>query len=504
MGAIEIAGSGDSHRALADLSGIRAAYGLEPRVSPLHLSSGLAQFGSLFSAQGIVALLRASLSIQHGEALPTPGLADLHPLLAGSNASLTAAPAVQPFPLTRDPKLRTAGVAIQTDRGLAMHAILEYGTRLPVSLEESPQPNASSSVAAPSNTAKRAIDNSKPPSSSSKQIMIQSLTSATSLPQQFIRIGALSIEALVARLEQVVADPRPAFPAEIARSFTADDRCRAVLLADSCDTLAHKAGLALKHRNQPDLAPWLTERGVFLGMTDAEPLRTAWMFAGQGSQYAGMLRELVSQDAAARAAHQEIEETLARLGYDSFERIAWQQSDRLGQDVWSTQISMLAADMILYRALTARGLRPAVVCGHSYGEYPALVAAGVCTFEQAVRMTDARCQAIDASRSGAGVMLSTSAAVHDIERILREQKLRAYIANYNAPAQTILGGTPQAIEQLEAALTTTGAIVKRLNVPRAFHTPLIADAKPALRAALRRDANASRLHSPPQQRQQSL
>ncbi|QDU28028.1 Polyketide synthase PksL [Anatilimnocola aggregata] len=483
---VEVAGSGDAKRVLADLTGLQAAFSHKSRVSPLHLSSGVPQFGSLCSAQGIVALMRASLSIEQGEALPTLGHTDSHPLLTGPHAALSASQKLQSLPSTIQVGSRLAGVATLTDRGFAMHAILEYGTPAPVTRhvdkcdEATPEPRVVTN----------APEIPTPSTPMSVPTMIQLATPEVATLPSLLRVGAASPEALLARLKQLSIDLPNAWRPLLNYQFNEGDAARAVFVAANVAELQRKLELAIKHFQQTELALPLMEQGIFIASPGNEQLRTAFVFAGQGSQYTGMLQNLIEHNAVAREAQQEIETSLAKLGCVPFAQLAWQEDAGLGQDVFSTQISILAADTILYRTLTASGIKPDIVCGHSYGEYPALVAAGAMSFEQAVRLTQSRCRAIEASRSGPSGMLSTSAPVAEIERTLREQRLPAYIANYNAPAQTIMGGTLEALEQLEAALVSGGALVKRLNVPRAFHTPLIADAKPAFRSAVRRE----RLH----------
>src|SRR5581483_11864699 len=124
----------------------------------------------------------------------------------------------------------------------------------------------------------------------------------------------------------------------------------------------------------------------------------AMVFSGQGSQYPGMLKTLVEQFPPAAQALARIAETLVRLGMPRFAEFAWEQPQSLGVDVWLTQLSLLCADTVLFESLAALGIRPTWVCGHSYGEYPALLAAGVWDFETAVRATRARADAIESAQ----------------------------------------------------------------------------------------------------------
>jgi [acyl-carrier-protein] S-malonyltransferase len=110
-----------------------------------------------------------------------------------------------------------------------------------------------------------------------------------------------------------------------------------------------------------------------------------------------MLKELVQESPAAATKLQEIDALMQRLGYQTFSEIAWKSGSGLGTEPWSTQISMLLADVIVLSVLENSGVRPEVVAGHSYGEFPALVAAGSLTLEQAIRATRARADLVKSS-----------------------------------------------------------------------------------------------------------
>src|SRR5262249_46322008 len=134
----------------------------------------------------------------------------------------------------------------------------------------------------------------------------------------------------------------------------------------------------------------LGEKGIFVGEVGAKPPRVAFLFPGQGSQYDGMLQQLVAEFPPAAAALAEVDGVLSRLGLPTFAELAWSEDPQLN-DVWRTQLSLLAANSILLAAAKAMGLAPDRLAGHSFGELVALYAAGSWDFESAVRATCARC-----------------------------------------------------------------------------------------------------------------
>ncbi len=212
--------------------------------------------------------------------------------------------------------------------------------------------------------------------------------------------------------------------------------------------------------------------------------RIAFLFSGQGSQYSGMLKELVRESPAAAAKLQQINALMKRLGYQTFSEIAWESGSGLGIESWQTQISMLMADVIVLSVLEDFGVRPDVVAGHSYGEFPALVAAGALTLEQAIQATRVRADLVQSSPGGSCRLMATSASRETAQAILDATRAAAHIAVVNAPDQTILGGAQGDLETLIAEFKDKGYPCTLLPMPGAFHTPLFADIREPFQRAL--------------------
>ncbi len=230
----------------------------------------------------------------------------------------------------------------------------------------------------------------------------------------------------------------------------------------------------------------LEQQGIFYRQLPNVRPQIALVFPGQGSQYGGMLKPLVESVPAAARALGEIDAVMKAQGHPTFAELAWSAGDRLGQDVWTTQVSMLLADALLLAALTDRGVRADLVLGHSYGEFVALYAAGAWDLPTAVRMTQARCAGIEAAVAGGETgMLASDATPDVIEQISSSLGLDLYVANLNAPDQCVVGGTRQHLATLATALTEQGRQAKILAVPGAFHTPLLSTASRPLEEALR-------------------
>lgn len=219
----------------------------------------------------------------------------------------------------------------------------------------------------------------------------------------------------------------------------------------------------------------LQEHGIYLASCQVRP-RLVFVFPGQGSQRMGMLDRLLATSPAARRLLEQAE----RARPDLTARL---QSPALHDDPITTQLAVLVADLAFYQAALEDGLRPDCLCGHSFGEIPALVAADVLTLEDALQLTVVRAQALlDASPDGG--LLSTRLSAKDLQLQLDRLGLPLHITHLNGPNQTVAGGRIQHLEQLQLQLEQDRVACRRLRVPGALHTPLVESARTSLSAYL--------------------
>ena len=208
--------------------------------------------------------------------------------------------------------------------------------------------------------------------------------------------------------------------------------------------------------------------------------KRAFLFAGQGAQKLGMASDLY----AAYPVVKETFDTASRiLGYDLRELID-SNEEKLNQTRY-TQPAILTTSVAIYRLLAENGITPDIVAGLSLGEYSALVAAGALSFEDAVALVAKRGEFMEtAAPAGSGKMvavMNTDPSL--IEEICQKASEKGVVtpANYNTPAQIVIGGEIDAVELLKEA----GA--KRLiplNVSGPFHTALLESASQKLAAEL--------------------
>jgi [acyl-carrier-protein] S-malonyltransferase len=211
--------------------------------------------------------------------------------------------------------------------------------------------------------------------------------------------------------------------------------------------------------------------------------KLAFLFPGQGSQYAGMGADLLADpDVAALA-----ERCSKAAGVDLRHLLIEATDDEL-RLTQNAQPALCFMGLGLTLLLARHGHRPAAAAGHSVGEYAALAAAGAAESAPVMKAVMERGHAMaEAAPVGTGSM----AAVLGLDAKRIEVALAgmndAWPANYNTPTQTVIAGTTAGLEAATKRLQEAGAKrVIPLNVSAAFHTPLMAAAAERLRAALDR------------------
>ncbi|MBE9076238.1 ACP S-malonyltransferase [Romeria aff. gracilis LEGE 07310] len=192
--------------------------------------------------------------------------------------------------------------------------------------------------------------------------------------------------------------------------------------------------------------------------------KTAWVFPGQGSQSIGMGTDLADIGTARFSQAEDI------LGWSVLE-ICGSEDDKVSNTLY-TQPCLYVIESILADALKAKGERPAVVAGHSLGEYSALYTAEVFSFAAGLRLVKRRAELMAQAAEG------SMAALMGFKREALEAALAntadVVLANDNNAGQVVISGTAEAVEaaiqQVKARRAT------RLNVSGAFHSPLMAGA----------------------------
>lgn len=210
-------------------------------------------------------------------------------------------------------------------------------------------------------------------------------------------------------------------------------------------------------------------------------MKKAYVFPGQGSQFSGMGRDLWESSPAARELFEEADRI---LGFE-ISKIMFEGS---AEELKQTKVTQPAVFIHSVAAAVALGeeFRPAMVAGHSLGEFSALAAAGALSFESALRLVYARALAMQKACEEQPSTMAAILALPD-ERI---EEVCATIegvvaANYNCPGQVVISGTTEGVKAACEALKAAGA--KRalpLAVSGGFHSPCMASAREELAAAI--------------------
>lgn len=217
---------------------------------------------------------------------------------------------------------------------------------------------------------------------------------------------------------------------------------------------------------------------------------TAYIFPGQGAQYPGMGQDLHDRFSTAREV---FEEANRLLGFDISETMFNGTEEELKQ----TEVTQPSIFIHSYALAMAAGadFQPAMVAGHSLGEFSALAATGSLSFKDGLLLVSKRAKAM---QKACEKQPSTMAAIlglanETVEQACEETNGTVVPANYNAPGQVVISGTNDAVNQVIEKLKEQGA--KRamtLNVGGAFHSPVMEPARDELEQALQ----STNFHAP--------
>jgi len=271
-----------------------------------------------------------------------------------------------------------------------------------------------------------------------------------------------ALEASVKRLEDfVTASAELALPA-VATTLQTGRRVygfRRAVVAESGEELS----AALGKPGNADAAS-----------TSVDATAVAFLFPGQGLQFAGMAKGLYARDERFR---ERIVRGLACLPHELAERILAAICGDESADVQSVMDTAVAQPLLFLveYALAMRwmelGVRPAVLLGHSLGELTAAAVAGVFSFGDGLRLAAERGRLMQETADGA--MLAVSLSAEDVGTHLTSE---LWIAAENGPKLTVISGSVEAVEDLVVRLATARVAAVRLATDRAFHTPHVAEA----------------------------
>ncbi|MFE0023214.1 beta-ketoacyl synthase N-terminal-like domain-containing protein [Amycolatopsis sp. NPDC059021] len=250
---------------------------------------------------------------------------------------------------------------------------------------------------------------------------------------------------------------------------------RAVVVADSPEEA--RVGLAALARGEsaPDV---VTGRVAVSGV----PGKVVWVFPGQGSQWAGMGRELLDSSPV-------FAERIAECAAALDPWVDWSLVDVLRGEadldrVDVVQPASFAVMVGLAAVWSSAGVVPDAVVGHSQGEIAAACVSGALSLEDAAKVVALRSQAIAAKLSGRGGMASVALSEEDAVARLAPWEDRVEVAAVNSPSSVVIAGDAQALDEALAGLSTQDIRVRRVAVDYASHTRHVEDIEEPLAEAL--------------------
>ena len=465
VGLIEAHGTGTvagDQAELETLSRVFDAAGSAPQSCAI--GSVKSMIGHTKSTAGVAGLIKVALALHHKILPPTIHVSNPNPSAQRSGSALYVNSEARPWVQTDAVAPRRAGVSAFGFGGTNFHAVVEEYTG-----------------------GYRVSDRQTSSRQRPSELLLWSGESQAAIQSQLAKLS-----------NGLARDPRLelcdlAYTTwQVARNR---QRFTLAMVASSLDDLREKvewAANALKEVISP--AALAAKRIFFTDAPLAPAGRVAFLFPGQGSQYPGMLSELSTYFSDVRKPFEYASRVLVGrlaqpLAAYVFPPPRFKAEDRQADmDALTAttvaQPALGAAGLAMYRLLNDFSVHPDMLAGHSYGEYVALWAAGAFDEETLYKLSEARGRCMEESSNGepgsmAGVSADparTTAIVNGIGGV--------WIANLNAPLQTVISGRRDAVEAAIKRLEQAGVASQRLSVACAFHSPLMTVARGRLATAI--------------------
>ncbi|MEM7305299.1 MAG: SDR family NAD(P)-dependent oxidoreductase [Planctomycetota bacterium] len=417
---VEAHGTGTSLGDPIEIGALDEVFGPTHRGRGLPVGSVKTNIGHLEPAAGIAGLLKIVLALQHEEIPPNLHFETPNPHVPWDESVVQVPTEARPWPRGATPRL--AGISSFGFSGTNAHVILSEAPA-----QEAPAKHGRAPYVLP--------------------------LSAQTEP---------ALMTLVERYRDALsAGVDPADVVATAAVGRAHHSERLALVADGFEDLKRQLKDVLR-----DPAEGIR------GSASAQAPEVAFLFTGQGSQLAGMARELYDVDPVFRGTLDRCAELLAEhLDRPLFD-VIWAEDSQLLDQTEYTQPALFAIEYSLAEMWRAWGVEPTRLLGHSVGEYVAACVAGVFSLADGLRLIAARGRLMK-ELCPPGAMLAVFGPENEVLPYLAGYEDRVGLAAANGPANTVLAGEPAAIAELAAKLSADKLSSQELSVSRAFHSPLM-------------------------------
>ena len=224
--------------------------------------------------------------------------------------------------------------------------------------------------------------------------------------------------------------------------------------------------------------------GASRGRAEDRPQAPVFVFCGQGSQWAGMGRELLRDEPVFRDKLHEIDRLIrVNVGWSLLGELAKDEAHSRLNDTEIAQPAIFAIQMALVALWDVWGIRPSAVVGHSVGEAAASCVSGALSLDEATRVICHRAKSMAVCR-GRGTMISVASPLAELQALVSGRSGRVAIGAINSPRSAVLSGKVEEIALLEEELTGRGVPLRKVRVEYAFHSALMDPARGPLENAL--------------------
>ncbi|MEV0457297.1 type I polyketide synthase [Catellatospora methionotrophica] len=407
IGYLEAHGTGTALGDQVELAALQEVFGTGRRA----LGSVKAVTGHLDVAAGVTGLIKACLAVRDGVVPPSPYFTQPHPALAGGSLYVNTAP--ESWPVTGAP--RRAGVSSFGIGGTNAHIIVEQPPAVEVT-----------------------------PSAAAEHVLV-----------------------LSARTPQALDDARDRLREHLSGT-DADLGDVAYTLRETRRRFEHRLAVACRTVEQA-VAALAAPATLDTATGDLTDGTVAFLFPGQGAQYAGMAEQLYRTEPEFARHLDECADLLTPLiGVDLRHVLYRDRDDALLRQTRITQPALFTVEYALARLWTHRGVRPAAAVGHSIGEYVAACLAGVFALPDALAIVAERGRLMQSMPPGAMLSVPLPAA-----RLAERLPLGVELAAANAPTLSVVSGPAAQVEAFAAALAAEGVTTRPLHTSHAFHSAMM-------------------------------